>query len=104
MHGSATRIWPKVAGPIVNLITGTYNTRKPLVNDTNIRIRFTVFEQDVILWLILLDQVIFQQESIGFGIDNGKLNGFDLGDKLYCFFVVLCRAVEIRADTLPYIN
>ena len=32
--------------------------------DADRRIALPVFEQDVIMWLVLLDEVVFQQESI----------------------------------------
>ncbi len=85
-------------------VTGTEYARETLVGNADKRVRFAVFQEYVILGLVLLNQVIFQQKSIAFGIDNGKLNVADVGNEFLGFFVVLRGFIEIAAHPLPDIH
>nr|GFD30289.1 hypothetical protein [Tanacetum cinerariifolium] len=68
-----------------------------------VRIRFAVFEQDVVLGLVLLDEVVFEQKRIRFRVDDGELDALDVLDQLLRFLVVVLLG-EVRRDALAQIH
>ena len=60
---------------------GDENPRKSLLGDGNPWVGLVVLQHDVVLRLILLDEGVFQQQSLPFGIDHGGLDVADLGDQ-----------------------
>jgi hypothetical protein len=50
--------------------SGFEDTGEELVCDADAGVGFSVFQQYIIAWIVLLDKGIFQQQSIFFSIDN----------------------------------
>ena len=74
IYGITKTIWPVIFATF--LIDGS-RLEDPGVwffRDTDRRIALPVFEQDVIMWLVLLDEVVFQQESILLAIYHDVAN------------------------------
>src|SRR5690606_38002914 len=53
------------------------NPGKRLVHDDHVRKGLIIPQQDVVLWLVLFDEVILQQQGIKFRIDNRNLDAYD---------------------------
>jgi hypothetical protein len=47
----------------------------------NIGIGFIIPQQDVVLGLMLLDQIVFEDQRLGFGMGNRKLDMMDMADQ-----------------------
>ena len=47
-------------------------------------IAFAIFEEDVIAWLELFDELIFEEERFCFCLDNGVMDVVDLGHEDGC--------------------
>ena len=60
----------KSAIPLVD-ISGFEYSRKVLVGYANAWVCFAIFQQNIIFWLVLFDELILYQKSIFLGINDG---------------------------------
>ena len=60
---------------------GQEHLRKIVGRNAYPRIGLRVLQQDVVARLVLLDQIVFQQEGVGFGLHHGILRVGDLADE-----------------------
>ena len=99
MHDFSTWVGTKIFRTIPEDISRRKNPRKRLVFNTNPRIRFIVFQLDIILGLVFFNQIVFEQKRIQLRIDNHVLNIRNAFYKQNCLAVVL-RFVEIGGNSL----
>ena len=60
IHRAQMRVGAIVTAPLLVDDSGLENARKHLVGDADTRIGFAVFQQYVILWIVFLDQTVFE--------------------------------------------
>lgn len=65
------------------------------MGEANKRIGFIITQQDVVFRLVLLDERIFKQECIKFGVNDGEFDFPNLLDQFSSFGVVVLNAGEI---------
>ena len=70
------------------------DARKILFGNADAGVGFSVFQQYIIAWIVLLDQGIFQQQSIFFCIDNRIADIPYLGHQ-YLRFKSIYLAMEV---------
>jgi hypothetical protein len=90
-------IGPEILRSVPYAFTGWKNTRETFIFDTKPWIGFIVSEQDIISWLVLLDQVIFQKQRIRFGRNHNVFYTSDFPDHYPCFSAVMGLG-KIRTD------
>ena len=66
-------VWAEIQGAVFLHPSGQENPRVHICTDTYPRIGLRVFQEDVILRLVLFYQIILEQERIGLGIHHGIL-------------------------------
>ncbi|MND84767.1 hypothetical protein D3C80_766660 [compost metagenome] len=99
MHDSSAGIRTVITRAVFYQYPGGKNSWKRFFFDTNPGISFVVFKLNIVFRKILLDEVVFQQERIHFGINDNVL---DIGNFLYknirfCMLVIL---VEVGRNPL----
>ncbi len=72
--------------------------------DFDVGIAFIVFQADIILGPVPLDQRHFEDQRFQFRADHDPLNIGDLMHQAACFSVILGRAVEIGTDPVAQID
>ncbi len=65
LHGHG-RIGAEISGAVPDEFAGGKDSRKGFVLDDDPRIAFAVLEQDIVSGLKLFDEVVFEQQSVGF--------------------------------------
>ena len=71
---------------------------KIFVGDTNPRIGFVIFEQNIVARLIFLYQRIFEVQSILLGIDKNVLQIGNMAHQDSCFGRIFMHFVEVRRN------
>ena len=71
VEGRAVR--PEVTRAVAYELACQINPGERICADTYPRIGLGILEQDVVLWLVLLDKVVFKQQGIGLGVHHGVL-------------------------------
>ena len=77
----------EVKRTVVDAVAGFENFRKRFVCNAQQRIRFAVFERDVVFRLILFDEVIFKKKRVAFRNRNDKVDSCNVLDQGRCFNV-----------------
>ena len=79
VHHGAIRT--EIAGAVFFKLAGKEDLGKFVIGHTYPRIGLGVLEQDIVLWLILLDKVILEQQRISLAIHHRILHICNLGDQ-----------------------
>ena len=108
MHDAAVRA--EISRPVMHHTARKIHLRERPRTDAYPRIGLRVFQEDVIAWLVLLDQIVFKQQSIRFGFNDGVLRIGDFRDhdrrlarKPFCRNEIL-RNPLVEVLGLAYIN
>ncbi len=103
VEGGAVGIGAVVARAVGDFVAGRDEAGEPLVGEAEVGVGFAILQQDVVLGLVLLDEVVFEQESVGFAVDDGKLQALDVADQLLGFLVVVLLG-EVAAHALAQVD
>jgi len=100
MHGTTGGIRAKILGAIANDLSGGKYPWKILFLDNDARIRFIVFEHDVVPRLVFLDQRVFKQQRIEFGFYHDVLNVGNLPYQNLGLPIFVLLLVEIARNSV----
>ena len=94
-------VGPEVPVPLAFLdAAGNEHPGEIVTGNANPGVGLGILEEDVVLGLVLLDEVVFQQEGIGFGVHHRELGIGNLAYQDAGFGVQALRGHEILRHTL----
>ena len=99
VHHLPTWVRTKIFRTIFDDLPSWKNPRESFVLDANPRIGFVVLQRNVIAWLILFDQVVFQQQSIQLSIHNDRSDINDFRNQHTGFPAVVMVFAEIGVNS-----
>ena len=95
LHRHHVRVGAVVGAPFLVDGTGAEDTWEEFVGDADGRVGLAVFQQDIITWVVLLDERVLQQKCIFFCIHNGVTYVVNLADE-YLGLKTIHLCVEVR--------
>ena len=97
-HATHMGVWAIISTPFLVDRTGFEDAREGLVGDTDGRVGLTVFQQDIITRIVLLDERVFEQQCILFRIHHRIADIVNLTDENLRLETIHFR-VEVRRDS-----
>ena len=70
------------------------------IGDLDIKVPLVILQQNVVLWLMLLDETAFQHQSLIFGVGDDVVIIIDLGHHFCHLGGMIRRPAEIAGDPL----
>src|SRR5690606_37758554 len=77
--------------------------REPLFQNADVREGRVILQQDIVLRLVLLDEVVFEQKGIEFRLRQNVFNVLYLRNKAARLGMESCDLVEIAGNPFPYV-
>ncbi len=90
----------EVPAAVVDDLAGGDDARPFLVGDPDVGIRLAVFQHDVVLGPVLLDQFVFEDQRFGGGVRADDLEIGDVRDELARFHVLAALRLEVGAHAV----
>ena len=97
-HATHMGVGTIISAPFLVDRTGLEDAWEELVGDADGRIGLAVFQQDIIAWIVLLDERVFKQQRILLRIHHRITDIVDLTDEHLCLETIHFR-VEVRRDS-----
>ena len=95
IHAAHMRVRTEESSHLFIDVSGLENAGKILVRNAYRRVGFAVFQQNIIPWIILFYEAVFQQKGIFFGVYNGIRDVENLRNKHLCL-VSIHLFMEVR--------
>jgi hypothetical protein len=102
VDGAGAGVWSEVASAVLLDAAHVGHTGPLLLHgDLDVGVGFIVFEQDVVLGAVLLDQVHLEQQSLQFALCDDNVKVGDTADEAASFVAEAAGGAEIGAHAVP---